>query len=367
MYSRKIAIFIPNLEGGGAERMMVNLANKFVDKTNVDLLLATESGPYIKIVDNKVNIINFGISFSNPTILIYLIKYIRKEKPIAILSAMTYPNVAILIARICSNVSTRLVISERVAMGIQSNNSFSLKEKLKPLAARLTYNSADHIIAISNGVADNLAETIKIPKNKITTIYNPVVTTSILIKRPRPNHAFFADKHNKVIVAAGRLVRQKDFGTLILAFNKLLSNQEMYLVILGEGPLRNELHKQIYKLGITKFVSLPGYTDNVFSYFQHASLFVLSSAWEGFGNVLVEAMACGCPVVSTNCESGPSEILENGKYGILTKPGDVGAMASAMQDTLSQPLSSNILRTRANAFRSDEIADKYLKILTNGA
>ena len=359
MYSGKIAIFIPNLEGGGAERMMVNLANKFVDKTNVDLLLATESGPYIKIVDNKVNIINFGISFLNPMVLMYLIKYIRKEKPMAILSAMTYPNVAVVIARFLSNVSTQLVISERVTIGIQSKNSFSLKERLKPLAARLTYNGADHIIAISKGVADNLVETIKISKKKITTIYNPVVTPSLLIKRPRPSHVFFADKHNKVIVAAGRLVRQKDFSTLIQAFNKLIKNQDIYLVILGEGPLRNDLHKQIDELGITKFVSLPGYTDNVFGYLQHASLFVLSSAWEGFGNVLVEAMACGCPVVSTDCKSGPSEILENGKYGKLIRPGDVNAMAIAMQDTLSKPLSSNILRTRANAFSSDEIADKY--------
>jgi glycosyltransferase involved in cell wall biosynthesis len=363
MQNEKIALFVPNLDGGGAERMMVNLANAFAHKGhNTDLILARKRGPYVKLVDEKVNIIDINISFANPLLLFHLVRYMRLEKPIAILSAMTYPNIAILIAHFFAMTSTKVVISERVTMGVQSKNIFSLKERLKPLAARLTYKKADKIVAISNGVAKNLIDTIYISKEKITTIYNPVVTNALFVNKSKPSHPFF-NSNRKIILAAGRLVPQKDFSTLINAFDKIAFKDELYLIILGEGPLREDLNRQIESLELTQFISLPGYVENLFSYMQHASVFVLSSAWEGFGNVLVEAMACGCPVVSTDCPSGPSEILSSGKFGALVAPNDEYALADAISSTLACPVSSEILRTRACSFKAEVIADQYLKLM----
>lgn len=365
MNREKIALFVPNLEGGGAERMMVNLANTYVSKgLHVDLVLATKCGPYVKLVDKKVNIHNLSISFTNPLLIIRLIKYMRREKPKAMLSAMTYPNVALLTAHYFARISVQLVISERVTMGIQAKKILSLKERLKPFAARLTYARADHIVAISEGVANNLQETIGIPREKITTIYNPVVTKALLEPHPRPEHPFFSSER-KIILAAGRLVPQKDFSTLIRAFHKLTKKINLYLIILGDGPLYTELNKQVESLGLTQIVSLPGYVENLFSYMQHASIFVLSSAWEGFGNVLVEAMACGCPVVSTDCPSGPAEILAHGQYGPIVQPGDENALANEIYNTLQRPLSSKVLRKRACEFKASVIADQYLQLLLN--
>ncbi len=363
MAYEKVSLFVPNLEGGGAERMMVNLANAFAHKGhNTDLVLARKTGPYIKLVDKKVNVVDLNISFTNPFLLVCLSRYLVEEKPKVILSAMTFPNVAVIIARFFAMVSTRIVISERVAMGIQSKNTFSLKERLKPLAARLTYKVADQIVAISNGVADNLAETINLSKTNITTIYNPVVTNTLLENQPKPKHPFFSS-NRKIILAAGRLIPQKDFVTLIDSFNLLPNKDELCLVILGEGPLRRELINQIESLDLIDSVSLPGYVEDLFSYMYHSTVFVLSSRWEGFGNVLVEAMACGCPVVSSDCPSGPSEILSSGKYGAMVKPNDKISLADAIHSTLQNPISSEVLRKRACEFKADAIADQYLNLM----
>ena len=357
-----ILLFVPNLEGGGAERMMVNLANQFVKNHTVDLVLATKSGPYVSLVSEKVNIVDLEISFFNPFVIYRLAKYLKYRRPISILSAMTYPNIAVLLARMFSGTSTKVIISERVAMGVQSQNSTALKEKLKPLFAKHIYKYSEGIVAISNGVAENLAEIVKFKRDKITTIYNPVITESSFSNFPKPRHPFYGEGR-KVILGAGRLVPQKDFKTLIEAFHLLSEDKSLYLIILGEGPMRGELTSLVKDYDLTERVSMPGYVENISAYMQYASVFVLSSLWEGFGNVLVEAMVTGCPVVSTDCPSGPSEILEDGKYGTLVTPGDAKALGMAIYKTLIKPINTNQTQERAKDFSVDIIAKQYLNLM----
>lgn len=357
----RLALFVPDLCGGGAEKMMVHLANEFSRSfESVDLVVAKKQGPYLTLVNDSVRLVDLGVSFTNPWVLVKLAAYMHREHPTAVLSAMTYPNIAIILARMLSAAKARIVISERVAMGVQASSSRTLKEKLKPLLAKYIYGRADQIVAISNGVADNLAETVGLKREDITTIYNPVVTPLLHRHYPIPDHPYFDDGGPPVILAAGRLVPQKDFKTLLRAFGLLLEITDARLIILGEGWLRKELLELAEHLGVKEHVSLPGYSENPYAYMTHAGLFVLSSVWEGFGNVLVEAMACGCPVVSTNCPSGPAEILEDGRFGLLVPPGNAPELASAMVSTLKKPLDRETLQARAGNFNADKIAVEYL-------
>lgn len=359
-----LSLFVPDLEGGGAEKMMVHLANEMsslVDR--VDLVVGRKRGPYLSLVSSEVNVVDIDVAISNPWIIVKLASYLRRTRPDAVLSAMTYPNVAVIAARRMTSVGVRVVISERVVMGVQASRAGSLRERIKPHAASAVYRQADSIVAISNGVAENLSAITGINISNIETIYNPVLSPELRGSFSVPEHPFYQERRVPVILTAGRLVSQKDHATLLSAFALLQESIESRLVILGQGPLREALLRQAQELGIEKRVSMPGYSESPYSYMAHSDLFVLSSAWEGFGNVLVEAMACGCPVISTDCPSGPSEILEEGRYGLLVQPGDAGEMARAMEETLRKPLASATLKSRAACFDSSKIARQYLRQL----
>jgi len=167
-----------------------------------------------------------------------------------------------------------------------------------------------------------------------------------------------------VLLAVGRLVPQKDYPTLLRAFARVRSVEQVRLVILGEGRQRRSLERLVRRLGIADAVQLPGYVDNPYAYMAHAAAMVLSSAWEGIGNVLIEALACGCPVVSTDCPGGTAEVLGHGAYGKLVAVGDVDALAQAMAEILSETPDRERLRARAQEFSIDHIADSYLAVLT---
>ncbi len=360
----RIALFVPNLHGGGAEKMMVHLANEFASLGHdCDLVLARAEGPYLDRISDPVRLVELRTDFSNPLVIPRLAKYLRNNTPTAMLSAMTYPNIALLLARRLARVDTRIVISERITMTVQSGKTRSLREKLKPLAARRVYSQADHVVSISDGVADNLAAATDIPRSEITTIYNPVVTARELEPLKSPDHPWYRECPAPLIMAAGRLVLQKDFSCLLSAFAEVLQQQDARLLILGEGPERDRLTQQARALGIDDFVDMPGYTGQLYAFMQHSDLFVMSSAWEGFGNVLVEALACGCPVVSTDCPSGPSEILDHGKIGRLVPTGSPSDLAAAILATLDSPPNRDTLTARAHAFSASESARRYLEVM----
>lgn len=223
---------------------------------------------------------------------------------------------------------------------------------------------AKRIVTVSDGAVDTLLRETSATKQQVTTIYNPIVTRELaaLAAKP-PQHKWFTDGGAPVILGCGRLTEQKDFPTLIDAFAQVAAQRNCRLVIAGEGELRESLQAQIDKLGLQDKVSLPGWVANPLALMANASLFVLSSLYEGFGRVLAEALACGCPSVSTDCPAGPDEILQSGKIGELVPVGDAGALAKAMIRTLDNPPDKQKLLNRAADFTEEIAVDKYERMI----
>jgi len=328
----------------------------------VDLVLANAEGPYIKDVAAEVNVVDLqsrSVIFSMPA----LIRYLRRQRPEAMLSAMNHANVVAVWARQLAAVKTRLVVSQRHTLTASMDNVRFQRERLVSWLMRYSYNRADGVIAISCGVADDLAAAIGMPRNDIHVIYNPALLPNVIEKSRLPLlHPWFASDEPPVILAVGRLTAAKDFPTLIRAFARLRTERPVRMAILGEGERRGELEALVTKLGLTSDVILPGFVDNPFAWMRRSALFVLSSAWEGFGNVLVEAMACGIPIVSTDCPNGPAEILENGRWGRLVPVGDAKALAAAMAATLDESKHPNV-EARAAMFDVDTAVEGYLRVL----
>ena len=354
-----IGFFIPSLRGGGAERMFANLVNGFSYRDfKVDLILAQKEGPYLKDISKKVNIVDLKSSRVLKS-LFPLVKYLRKKKPDILITTLDHVNIISIIAKIISRSPVKLIIRQAIYYKLSS-------ARIKIFLESILYKKADKIIAISKGVKNSLRETMKIPEQKIKVIYNPVFAPSIIEKSKKEvNHPYFRNKQDKVILGAGRLSRQKDFSTLIRAFNKLRKIRKVRLIILGEGDSRKELEGLIKLLDLEESVSLPGFVKNPYAYMSKSDVFVLSSKLEGFGNVLVEAMACGVSIVSTNCQSGPYEILDGGKYGKLVPVGDVEKLSKAIAESLRDPTDKDILRNRAKVFSVESAVNKYQKIFMN--
>ena len=223
---------------------------------------------------------------------------------------------------------------------------------------------ANAIVAVSDGVAENMSATMQFPRERITTIYNPVVTPDVpTLARAPLAHPWFDAGTPPVILAVGRLVDQKDFETLFHAFARIRKQRTARLLILGEGKLRPQLETLAVSLGLAADIALPGFVVNPFAYMRCAAVLVLSSRWEGLPSVLIEALACGCPVVSTDCIAGPSEILQDGEYGTLVPMGDDAALASAIIATLNNPPARRRLVDRGIQFTADYSAERYAGLL----
>ncbi|NCT41653.1 MAG: glycosyltransferase [Alphaproteobacteria bacterium] len=362
-----IALFIPDLAGGGAQHMIVNMANEFARRGNkVDLILIQQDGAYKKIIKPNVNIICLN---QNRTIqaLPKLISYLKNSQPDIFLSAMYHVNLVAILAKLMTpGITTRFVITERNFFSLKIKDSNQMRDKFLPLLVRMLYRFADEIVAISKGVAQDISMIAKLHPNKVKCIYNPVITSKTLAALNENNiESPLAPQSDKVIIASGRLVPQKDYITLLHAFSKLLQKENATLIILGEGDLRSDLEKLTDELKISNKVSFKGFVDNPLSYMKKADLFVLSSQWEGFGNVLVEALICGLPIVSTDCPAGPSEILEGGKYGTLVEVGNVDALAQAMKDKLHANHHPETQTKRALCFSVEKICDQYEELFLN--
>lgn len=358
-----LAIYLPSLGGGGAERVMVRLAGGFAERGfKVDLVLARAEGPYRTDVPDTVRVVDLGATRVMGS-LPGLIRYLRQHRPDAMLSALCHANVLAVVARDLAGVATRLVVSEHNHLSASAANGKTLRERWLPHLMKWSYPKVDCTVAVSNGVADDLAGAIGLPRGSICVIHNPVPVQELSARaKERVEHPWFAPGADPVLLGVGRLTRQKDFPTLIQAFGRLRSSRPARLMILGEGEERPVLTALVRELGLEADVALPGFVANPFAYMGRAAAFVLSSQWEGFPNVLVEAMACGTPVISTDCPSGPAEILENGRWGRLVPVGDVAALATAMAETLDDPCPPDVMR-RVRDFTVDRAVDKYLQAL----
>lgn len=361
--SSHIALFVPSLRGGGAERVMLSLASAFSERRHkVDLVLVNAEGPYLLEVPSKVRIVNLGASRVIAS-LFSLMCYLRQEKPDAMISALSHANIVAILACRIARINTRLVVSEHSTLTSSVKNQNLRRGRWLPLLMRRFYPYADAVVAVSTGVADDLAKIISFPRERIRVIYNPIFSEHLLeLAKKETQEPWFASAMPPVLLAAGRLTQAKAFEILISAFAKLRKKRHVRLMILGEGSEHSTLQNLIDESDLHESVMLAGFKNNPIAYMKRAAIFVLSSRWEGFGNVLVEAMACGTPVISTDCPSGPAEILENGKWGRLVPVNDVDALAQAMEATLDEHIHPDVAK-RAQDFNVDAAVDQYLSVL----
>lgn len=376
-----IAIFIYGLTWGGATRRILSIADGFSQKGHhVDIVMVQKDGPLAASVPKAIRLVNLDMGIFNILCRkgsrklkmfcsqMPLARYLRNNLPDVLFSAANHANLAAIGARKLSGTGIPLVIrvSNHLTASLAERSGLSRKIRYK-MACR-TYRQAEAVIAVSHGVAQDVELNAKVAASRITTIYNPTYTPDLIEKASVPLvHPWAQTGSPPVILGAGRLAAGKDFITLVKAFASVRKQCQAHLVILGEGKQRGNISRSVKELGIEKDVYMPGYVDNPLAWMANASVFVLSSKWEGLPGVLIEAMAAGCPVVSTRCPSGPAEILENGRYGRLVPVSDYQGLAKAIIATLESPPDAEKLRKRAAEFSVGCAVDRYLDVLSGVA
>ncbi|MGP3560190.1 glycosyltransferase [Geobacillus sp. BK01] len=364
MSQHRIGIFLPSLRGGGAERVMVNLAKVFAKNNfQVDLVLAKAEGPYLSQVPDDIRIVDLNVSRVALS-LFPLVRYLRKNRPHALISALNHANVIAILAVKFSLTKTRILVTEHSTLSRSLLHPTNSRSKLVPFFMRSFYPLADHIIAVSNGVADDLSKTLDIARPKIKVIYNPIITDDLFQKaNEEVDHPWFKNKQYPIILAVGRLTEAKDYPTLIKAFYHVRQQKVAKLVILGDGEKRTELLNLIKDMGLEQDVDIIGFVQNPYAYMKRCSVFVLSSKWEGLPTVLVEALACGANIVATDCPSGPREILKNGEYGSLAKTGDDKDLAKEILKKLDVgKQDEKVLMEAYQPFKNEFVFSKYLNL-----
>lgn len=365
----KILFFLPTLGGGGAERTIVQLANIFAERQyNVHLAVCDITGNNGKLlpeVESKVTIID--LSCKRVLLAISPLKKLMvKENYDWICATQTHSNIIALISKKIAAVSSKLIVREVSTPSINIKLK-GLKKWLFKVLVRETYKFSDFVVCVSNGVKNDFCSYYSYDKKNIFTIYDPVLDKYFLNKlTAKVQHKFF-DDDKKVILAIGRLTEAKNFNLLIHSFKHLHDNYpKTRLIILGEGELRAELEKLILDLNLTAVVELPGFDPNPYAYFKYASLFVLSSNWEGLPGVLIQALASKIKIVSTNCPSGPMEILDNSKYGLLVECDNQPALSQAMEQAIFKEYvnySDEELESHLKSFHVDSIVEEYLLLM----
>lgn len=369
--SKRICFFPGTLSLGGIGKLFINLIEEYSNRgIQVDLFLTKKEGEFLKQVPENVRV--FEGNGSASASIASFIKYLHKEKPHAVISAREYLNIVNIVCCATTLNRTKAIVSlhtNQTAENFHSQHNSALlyKKTYFKLMAKLLYRVPSKIVAVSEGVADDFAFRMGVKRRRIKVIYNPVYKPyNFDSENIEEVDERFKNLKTRFIIGVGRLTHQKDFATLIESFYLLRKKEDVSLVILGEGPLRKELEQQIERLSLSDHVLLLGFVSNPLYYVRRASALVVSSKFEGFGNTIVEALGVGTPVVSTNCPSGPEEILQNGKYGILVPTEDPNQMAAALTQLLNnEHYHKKELIGRAKDFAVSKIADKYLSYIYN--
>lgn len=329
----KVLCYLPGLEGGGAERTMVNLANELpAQGWQVKLAVGRATGGARDWLAPHTEVVDLAVQRSRQAPL-RLRRLIRDWQPDVVFSTLIDGNVA---ARVAC-----LGLRHRPALVVRETNSHLARGDLPGWLTRIAgwaYRGADHLVALSSGVGQEMIRSYHLSPQRVTVIPNPVDTTALRQQADAARAApppWGADSSRPVVVGMGRLHRQKGFERLIEAVALLPADQRPRVAILGDGSLREALSAQAQALGVD--LLLPGFVRSPAAWLAHAAAFVLSSRWEGFGHVLVEAMACGAPVLSFDCPYGPRDIILSGQNGLLLPEGDCPALASALSGLLSSP------------------------------
>jgi len=356
----RIALVLPSLVGGGAERVFLDLARGLLARTiEVDVVTVRAEGPLRQMVPPEASVQVLGVdhvAFSVPA----LVGYLRRRKPDAVISAISHTNMACVAA--CRLVRPRvpLMVTHHNHLSTAAGHAVARRDRWMPRFIRRSYPLADRIVAVSEGVADDLARTARLPRSTIEVAYNPVLFPQLTAAAEAPpSHPWATEKDGPLLLGVGRLHQQKDFATLLRAL--ALLPEQFRLIILGEGDERQRLERLAEDLGVAHRVAMPGFVDNPYPYYRCADVFVLSSRWEGLPTALIEALAFDGAIVSTDCESGPREILAGGRWGRLVPPGDPEALAAAVEAAhVDPPLDRSQAMTR---FSLAAVTDRYLELV----
>lgn len=359
----QIVLFLDSLATGGAERVMVTLANSFAKRGHtVSVVLIRPIADYASELDSAVQLVHLnakrmslgGIRFT---------QYLRRCQPSAILSTITRVNGWAIIAHRLSRSHARVVVRETTTPSEKSRHLRTPKQRLEQLFYRYLYPKADAVVVPSKGVYKDIIGKFPQLIYKVRVIYNPVIDENLYLQSQQPvSHPWFEQKADPVTLAVGRLIWDKGFDVLIRAFYQVRKVRNTRLVILGEGEQRGYLESLVQEYGLHEFVWMPGFEPNPFKYMRRADVFVLSSRREGLPNALIQAMACGCPVVSTDCPSGPDEILDGGEYGELVPVDNVEALAEAIIRVL-QGNRKHVPKEWLTQFEVECVAEQYLHLL----
>ncbi|MBE0472417.1 MAG: glycosyltransferase [Methyloprofundus sp.] len=364
MYQKyKISIITPSLNGGGAERVAINLANHFVSVGNeVDLVVFKLIGPYQSLISPGVNVVDLNVSRTR-YVFLKMRRYLRANRNSLVLSVIRDSNIFVGLAAIGLRLKSITYREANTLDGVLSKNLPSRFIYLSLM--KLAYSRADNIIANSDDTKADLVGNGLTNKNKVSVIRNPVLVPNYeKSKSAHVDEDWFRRSDLKVVLSVGRFHPQKNFLFLISVFKEVYhENQSARLMIVGEGEEKQCLLDQIKKEGLTEVVKLVEFQGNIYPYYENADLFALTSEWEGFGNVLVEALSVGLPVVSTNCPGGPKMILKNGKYGMLIPLGDKQAYVDALLKSLESPAKSQDSIEYAKRFTVESVAKDYLEVM----
>ena len=364
--SERIAIFLPRFGQGGVERMLINLAEELGQKGYaIDVLLTGDKKvPFIDETDTSVNYIRF---FSSDVfkLLFSLKSYLKNYTPDALVSAkLKKGHTLAVLARNMAKVPTRVYLRIGTHLSRRNKGKIFTKKIRDRVSLRYAARRAEGVIAVSEGIREDVQRIAGISDRRVHVVPNPTVSRRIHALANEPvSHAWLREKDVPVVLGVGSLRNQKNFSTLIRAFAILRQSVEARLIILGEGRQGPKLRELAAQLSVSDCIDFPGFVHNPYAYMARSDLFVMSSAWEGSPNVLIEAMALGTPVVSTDCPSGPSEILHGGKYGSLVPVGDYRKLAEKMRETLENPLSANELQEAIKPYGIENSVRKYLEVM----
>ena len=362
-------IVIHSLKGGGAERVVVNLL-KGLSRRDFSVTLLLYEGIFDYHLPENFELITLDIRSRRNILettrgfilkIISIARSIKKCKPDIIFSLLSGTNAVVLLARLLSGTHSKVIVSERNHPSVSLRNE--MYGGITKFLMKHCYPKAKRIIAISHGIKKDLVENFNLPEEKIEVIYNPVDIAEIeTLSLEETKHPWFKSGL-PILISVGRLTRQKGHSSLIKVFSRVRQSLPCRLLIIGTGEEEGKLANMVNALGLNNDVEFLGFQRNPFKYMARSSLFILSSLYEGFGNVIVEAMALGLPVISTDCPSGPSEIIEHGKSGILVPPEDEGALEQAIlnlltNDELRRQLSHEA-RMRAQYFALNKMIERY--------
>ncbi|ROR03093.1 glycosyltransferase [Desulfosoma caldarium] len=359
-----LTLFLNFSGQGGVERMMLHLAKGLRDLYGgVEIVAVKTRSRYLQTETLSVPLRSLGARHTLQS-LPRLALYLRTTRPAALLAAKDRANQVAVMARALAKTDTRIVLRLGTTISAAMRHKSRWHKAAWALPIRYFYPKADAIVAVSQGVAHDLQGLVGRPLDSLIVLPNPVITPHLNEQAAQPvGHPWFDDENTPVVVGMGRLTTQKDFPTLLHAFQKVRTARPCRLILLGDGSHRRSLETMAQELGIARDVFLAGFVPNPYPYLKKAAVFVLSSIWEGSPNALTEAMALGTPVVATDCPSGPREILQDGTVAPLVPMRDPEAMAQAILDMLDHPPDKERLRQAVEPYTVENSARLYLKVL----